>query len=130
MMASRFPSTLAALLLAAVPAVVSTQSLDPSKIPFGETPRDIWPTYYGDYSGRRYSPLDQIHQGNVKSLSLAWVYRANPSSSPGNVGGFGPETGSIGIAAARAPVERLRSRRRSGSRRPATASRRGSSNPN
>jgi acido-empty-quinoprotein group A len=87
---------LAACVLAALPAVVATQSLDSSKIPFGETPRDMWPTYYGDYSGRRYSPLDQINQSNVRNLSLAWVYRANPSSSPGNVGGFGPATGSIG----------------------------------
>src|SRR5690348_1696284 len=32
-----------------------------------------WPTYNGDYSGRRYSPLTQINQTNVKQLTLAWV---------------------------------------------------------
>jgi alcohol dehydrogenase (cytochrome c) len=36
---------------------------------------DSWPTYSGDYSGRRYSPLDQINQTNVKNLTLAWTTR-------------------------------------------------------
>jgi len=34
-----------------------------------------WITYYGDYDGKRYSPLDQINAGNVKSLSPAWVFQ-------------------------------------------------------
>ena len=36
---------------------------------------DSWPTYNGDYSGRRFSTLGQIHAGNVGSLPLAWVFR-------------------------------------------------------
>jgi alcohol dehydrogenase (cytochrome c) len=36
---------------------------------------DSWPTYNGDYSGRRYSALEQITTANVKSLSLAWIYQ-------------------------------------------------------
>src|SRR5256885_11547544 len=35
---------------------------------------DTWPTYNGDYSGRRYSPLNQINAGNVRSLTLAWAF--------------------------------------------------------
>ena len=35
---------------------------------------DSWPTYNGDYSGRRYSPLIKINTTNVKNLSLAWLY--------------------------------------------------------
>src|SRR5689334_5852188 len=35
---------------------------------------DTWPTYNGDYSGRRFSTLDQINAGNVNSLTLAWIY--------------------------------------------------------
>ncbi len=31
-----------------------------------------WPTYNGDFSGRRYSSLSQINQGNVNQLTLAW----------------------------------------------------------
>ena len=34
-----------------------------------------WPTYNGDYSGRRYSSLDQVNASNVHTLSLAWVTR-------------------------------------------------------
>jgi alcohol dehydrogenase (cytochrome c) len=37
--------------------------------PLGES----WPTYSGDYSGKRYSSLTQVNQTNVKNLTLAWV---------------------------------------------------------
>ena len=36
---------------------------------------DTWPTYNGDYSGRRYSTLDQINASNVNTLTLAWAFR-------------------------------------------------------
>src|SRR5205085_326396 len=36
---------------------------------------DAWPTYAGDYSQRRYSPLRQIDQTNVRHLTLAWLRR-------------------------------------------------------
>ena len=36
---------------------------------------DSWPTYNGDYTGRRFSTLTKINDANVKALSLAWVYR-------------------------------------------------------
>jgi alcohol dehydrogenase (cytochrome c) len=39
-----------------------------------EPPTTTWPTYNGDYSGRRYSTLDQINSSNVHSLSLAWLF--------------------------------------------------------
>ena len=53
---------------------------------------DSWPTYHGDYSGRRYSTLNQINAQNVKHLTLAWVYRLNTSLGTAIVGGEGPET--------------------------------------
>ena len=34
-----------------------------------------WPTYNGDYSGRRFSPLTAINASNVNALTLAWLYR-------------------------------------------------------
>src|SRR4051794_37026521 len=34
-----------------------------------------WPTFNGDYSGKRFSTLSQINQSNVRSLTLAWVMR-------------------------------------------------------
>ena len=36
---------------------------------------DSWPSYSGDYTGRRYSALTQITQANIKQLSLAWTAR-------------------------------------------------------
>ena len=35
---------------------------------------DSWPTYNGDYSGRRFSTLTKITAANVKNISLAWLY--------------------------------------------------------
>ncbi|HVI09105.1 MAG TPA: PQQ-dependent dehydrogenase, methanol/ethanol family [Candidatus Binatia bacterium] len=34
-----------------------------------------WLTYSGDYSGRRFSSLDQINTSNVRTLSAKWVYQ-------------------------------------------------------
>ncbi len=42
-----------------------------------KSPGEIWPTYNGDYSGRRFSPLAQIDASNVANLALAWAYRTN-----------------------------------------------------
>ena len=37
-------------------------------------PTSDWPEYGGDKGGMRYSPLTQIHTGNVEELRTAWVY--------------------------------------------------------
>jgi acido-empty-quinoprotein group A len=42
-----------------------------------QLPDHDWPTYNGDYSGRRYSPLVQITESNLSDLALAWMYRTN-----------------------------------------------------
>jgi len=47
--------------------------LDPALLTKPAT--DSWPTYNGDYSGRRFSTLTQINQKNVKQLSLGWIFR-------------------------------------------------------
>jgi alcohol dehydrogenase (cytochrome c) len=39
---------------------------------------DNWPSYNGDYTGRRYSSLREINTTNVSQLRLAWVFH------PGN----------------------------------------------
>ena len=48
---------------------------------FAQPPTGSWPTYNGDYSGRRYSPLTTINADNVGSLSLAWVSRIDAGST-------------------------------------------------
>src|ERR1017187_8291271 len=68
-----------------ISGVVAAQPLDPALLmmPLG----DSWPTYSGDYSGKRYSALRQINQTNVKSLTLAWTSRV--TAGPGGGGGGG-----------------------------------------
>jgi len=58
-------------LVLCAPFVVA-QGLDPAALLKPAT--DTWPTYNGDYSGRRFSPLDQINAGNIGSLTLAWAF--------------------------------------------------------
>src|SRR5450432_3077970 len=50
---------------------------------------DSWPTFNGDYSGKRYSPLKQINTDTVKGLTLAWIARVNMQSPPTFTGGEG-----------------------------------------
>jgi alcohol dehydrogenase (cytochrome c) len=61
------------VLLAMMAGAAAAQSLDPSEIlkPLGWTGE--WPTYGGDYSGRRYSALKQISTATVKGLKPAWT---------------------------------------------------------
>jgi acido-empty-quinoprotein group A len=72
-------AALAAILLACVLGFLAPvspgQGLDPGAML--RPPTDTWPTYNGDYSGRRYSTLDQINAGNVHSLTLGWVFRTH-----------------------------------------------------
>ena len=72
------------LLMAA--AALTAQTLDPAKLK--QPPTDSWPSFNGDYSGRRFSPLTKITSSNVSSLSLAFVHRINTTTS-------GPFAGSI-----------------------------------
>jgi alcohol dehydrogenase (cytochrome c) len=61
--------------------------LDPAAI--NKPLADTWPTYSGDYTGRRYSTLKQLDRTNVKGLALAWVSRVPAGSTTPAGGGFG-----------------------------------------
>ncbi len=80
-----------------IAGTLAAQPLDPAALtkPLG----DSWPTYSGDYSGRRYSSLKQINQSNVKSLTLAWTTRFTAGA-----GGAGGGRGGFGGGAAAAPI--------------------------
>jgi alcohol dehydrogenase (cytochrome c) len=54
-------------------AAFAQEDLNPAKLL--QQPTDTWPTYNGDYSGRRYSPLNKINVSSVKSLAPAWNYQ-------------------------------------------------------
>jgi len=57
---------------------LSAQGLNPATLL--QPPTDSWPTYNGDYSGRRYSTLKQINSNNVQSLTLGWVFQAHSAA--------------------------------------------------
>ncbi len=44
-------------------------------------PAANWPSYDGDYSGRRYSSLSEITPDNVKQLHAQWVFHSRNSDS-------------------------------------------------
>ncbi len=69
-----------------LPITGAAQNLDPSVLL--NPPSDTWPTFNGDYSGRRFSPLTQINASNVGSLQLQWIYRIENSDNSGFGGGI------------------------------------------
>jgi acido-empty-quinoprotein group A len=72
------PAILVAFALASVPAS-RAQGLDDISV-LKNPPTSMWPTFNGDYSGRRFSPLTEINQKNVNSLGLAWVFQTGTRS--------------------------------------------------
>ena len=58
--------------IALLPLALAAQFLDPSVLK-KPAATDAWPTYHGDYSGKRYSTLNQINRSNVGTLTLAWA---------------------------------------------------------
>jgi alcohol dehydrogenase (cytochrome c) len=68
----------------ALPALMLAQGVDAQMLL--HPPVDSWPSYHGDYSGRRHSSLTQITPQNVKNLSLSWAFQteqpAEIKSSP------------------------------------------------
>jgi alcohol dehydrogenase (cytochrome c) len=71
--------TCVAVLAASVAALSAQGGLDPAKLL--KPGVDSWPSYNGDYSGRRFSQLSHINAGNVKGLSLAWIYQMTGGTS-------------------------------------------------
>jgi alcohol dehydrogenase (cytochrome c) len=55
----------------------------------GVDPKDLlkplgkeWPTYNGDYTGKRHSSLAQVNRQTIKNLSLSWFSKLTPGGSP------------------------------------------------
>jgi alcohol dehydrogenase (cytochrome c) len=51
---------------------------------------DEWPTYSGDYTGRRYSLLTQVDRETVRHLSLGWVAQVTAGVPAGGTGNGAP----------------------------------------
>lgn len=93
------PKLVVAAALVLAPVAVLTQGpaqggLDPASLvkPLSAS----WPTYSGDYSGRRYSALTQANQLTVKHLTLGWIARVTAGA------GAAPAAGGRGGGAAAA----------------------------
>jgi alcohol dehydrogenase (cytochrome c) len=76
------------LLLASAGCLLAQNSTLKDSIP---SVQGSWPTFNGDYSGQRFSPLTQINQTNVQSLKLAWAFQTHAAalkSTPLEVNGI------------------------------------------
>ena len=83
------------LLGALVPFFLKAQGEGVSPAELLKPLKDSWPTYNGDYSGKRYSALTQLNQSNVTHLTLAWSTRV--SAGAGNAGGRGGRGGGSAV---------------------------------
>ena len=69
----------ASLVMAIAGGPAGANTLDPAVL--GTPPTTMWPTFQGDYSGRRFSTLKQIDAANVAGLQIAWTSRFNDVGS-------------------------------------------------
>jgi len=76
------------------PAILTAQGLSTADLlkPLAND----WPTYSGDYSGKRYSHLTEVNQSNVKNLTLAWTSRMTAGAGNAAGGGGGGRGGGGG----------------------------------
>ena len=94
--------TLKQLLLAApfllLPTVLMGQGSGVAPSNLLKPLKDSWPTYNGDYSGKRYSALTEVNRSNVQHLTLAWMARVTPGDGSEESGGRrrrGPEQSKV-----------------------------------
>ena len=97
---TRIQTLIATASLCVFPMVMAGQPLNPATLV--KPLADEWPTYSGDYSGRRYSKLTQLNQSNVKNLTLAWTSRV--TAGEGAAGGGGGRGGGRGGFGGGAPT--------------------------
>src|SRR5262249_51930463 len=83
-------SVLPALLLGAMATAIAIPgTLATAALPTASA-TDSWPTYSGDYSGKRFSTLEQINRSNVRNLTLAWASRMAGGADAAGSGPFAP----------------------------------------
>ena len=75
----RFATTL--IILAALNTLPLRAQHGETASEFGPAPTQSWPTYNGDFSGRRFSELSQINSDTVKQLELQWSYEIGKKSA-------------------------------------------------
>src|SRR5689334_14587629 len=80
-------------ILLAAPLIAAAQGKGVAPEELLKPLKDSWPTYNGDYSGRRYSALAQVNQSNVMHLTLAWTTRVTSGDGTSGGGGRGGRGG-------------------------------------
>lgn len=71
--ASRFALACGIALGAFTAAAQAEDPVTPQRLLQADQDQGNWLTYARDYSGHRFSPLDQINRDNVKNLHVAWT---------------------------------------------------------
>ncbi|HLY40067.1 MAG TPA: acido-empty-quinoprotein group A [Terracidiphilus sp.] len=71
-------SAVAALFLLPLAPACVAQDLESAQLLHPEA--DSWPTYNGDYSGRRHVRFTQITPQNVSNLTLAWAFQTDQAA--------------------------------------------------
>jgi alcohol dehydrogenase (cytochrome c) len=74
-----FPVLSAAMAALAWSCPLAAQQVDSAEI--AHPSADSWPSYHGDYSGKRHSRLTQITPQNVHTLSLAWAFQTDQAGA-------------------------------------------------
>ena len=62
-----------ALILGSQSAVFAADEVTPDKLLKADSDPGNWLTHHKDYSGQRFSPLNQINKDNVKNMHVAWT---------------------------------------------------------
>src|SRR5258708_15367811 len=64
--------------------VAMAQDATTSRIEHGDKEPQNWLTFYGNYRGWSYSPLNQITRENVKNIAPVWAFPAGfPTGTAG-----------------------------------------------
>lgn len=72
--------TFKTLVLLLSPAILMGQGGGAAPADLLKPLKDSWPTYNGDYTGKRFSALKQVDKSTVKNLTLAWMTRVTPGA--------------------------------------------------
>ena len=63
--------------------LAATAALLPLALHRAPLPPGDWPAYGGDAGGSRFSPLTQVHRGNVAALRVAWTFHTGEARRGG-----------------------------------------------
>jgi alcohol dehydrogenase (cytochrome c) len=74
-----FGLAVAAVMSLSLSGPLLAQGLNPATIL--NPPPDSWPSYHGDYTGKRHSALTQITPDNVQQMGLAWAFQTGQSDA-------------------------------------------------